>query len=78
MLAETIHSFADRANQALLLLGANQAQKPEDDSHEFGYVASVYFWSFMVAMLLFSVGGMFSIYEGWHKFHEPEPVKQVW
>lgn len=78
MLAETIHSFADCANQALLLLGVKQAQKPEDETHQFGYGVSVYFWSFIVAMLLFSVGGMFSIYEGYHKFHEPEPVKQVW
>lgn len=78
MLAETIHSFADCANQTLLLLGVKQAQKPEDESHQFGYGASVYFWSFMVAMLLFSVGGMFSIYEGYHKLHEPEPVKEIW
>lgn len=78
MLAETIHSFADCANQALLLVGVKQAKKPEDEVHQFGYGVSVYFWSFMVAMLLFSVGGMFSIYEGYHKLHEPEPVKQVW
>lgn len=78
MLAETIHSFADCANQTLLLVGVKQAKKPEDDVHQFGYGVSVYFWSFMVAMLLFSVGGMFSVYEGYHKFHEPEPVKQVW
>lgn len=78
MLAETIHSFADCANQALLLLGVKQAAKPADSKHEFGYGMSVYFWSFMVAMLLFSVGGMFSVYEGWHKLHEPEPVHQVW
>lgn len=78
MLAETIHSFADCANQALLLLGVKQAAKPADTKHEFGYGMSVYFWSFMVAMLLFSVGGMFSVYEGWHKLHEPEPVHQVW
>lgn len=78
MLAETIHSFADCGNQALLLVGVKQAKKPEDESHQFGYGSSVYFWSFMVAMLLFSVGGMFSIYEGYHKFHAPEPVKQVW
>lgn len=78
MLAETIHSFADCANQGLLLLGVKQAAKPADSRHEFGYGMSVYFWSFMVAMLLFSVGGMFSVYEGWHKLHEPEPVHQVW
>ncbi len=78
MLAETIHSFADCANQALLLLGVKQAKRPADDSHQFGYGMSAYFWSFMVAMLLFSVGGMFSIYEGWHKLHHPEPMRQIW
>lgn len=77
MLAETIHSFADCANQGLLLMGVKQAQRPPDDKHPLGYGRSVYFWSFMVAMLLFSVGGMFSIYEGIHKFHEPEPVENV-
>lgn len=77
MLAETIHSFADCSNQLLLLLGVKQAEKPADDSHPFGYGASVYFWSFMVAILLFSVGGMFSVYEGWHKLHNPEPVEKI-
>lgn len=77
MLAETIHSFADCANQGLLLLGVKQAKRPADESHPLGYGRSVYFWSFMVAMLLFSVGGMFSIYEGIHKFHSPEPIDQV-
>ncbi len=77
MLAETIHSFADCANQGLLLMGVKQAQRPPDEKHPLGYGRSVYFWSFMVAMLLFSVGGMFSIYEGIHKFHEPEPVENI-
>ncbi|MEY4926847.1 MAG: hypothetical protein RI894_1283, partial [Bacteroidota bacterium] len=77
MLAETIHSFADCANQTLLLIGVKQAQKPPDDKHPLGYGRSVYFWSFMVAMLLFSVGGMFSIYEGIHKYAHPEPVENV-
>lgn len=77
MLAETIHSFADCANQGLLLMGVKQAQRPPDNKHPLGYGRSVYFWSFMVAMLLFSVGGMFSIYEGIHKFHEPEPVENI-
>jgi cation diffusion facilitator family transporter len=77
MLAETIHSFADCANQGLLLMGVKQAQRPPDDKHPMGYGRAVYFWSFMVAMLLFSVGGMFSIYEGVHKFAHPEPVEQV-
>lgn len=77
MLAETIHSAADCANQLLLLLGLKQAQKPADESHPFGYAKSVYFWSFMVAMLLFSLGGMFSVYEGIHKYQNPEPVHNI-
>ncbi len=78
MLAETIHSFADCSNQVLLLVGVKQSQRPADEEHPFGYGMSVYFWSFMVAMLLFSIGGMFSIYEGIHKFNSPEPVEQVY
>jgi cation diffusion facilitator family transporter len=77
MLAEAIHSFADCANQALLYKGVKQAQRPPDAKHPLGYGRSVYFWSFMVAMLLFSVGGMFSIYEGIHKYSEPEPVHHI-
>ncbi len=77
MLAETIHSSADCANQVLLLLGVKQARRPADHQHPFGYGKSVYFWSFMVAMLLFSIGGMFSIYEGIHKYNNPEPVHEI-
>jgi cation diffusion facilitator family transporter len=77
MLAETIHSFADCSNQALLYLGVKQAQRPPDAKHPLGYGRAVYFWSFMVAMLLFSIGGMFSIYEGIHKYSDPEPVHHI-
>ena len=77
MLAETIHSFADCANQALLLMGVKQARRPPDEKHPLGYGRSVYFWSFMVAMLLFSVGGMFSIYEGIHKYSSSEPIQNI-
>lgn len=77
MLAETIHSFADCGNQVLLLMGVKQSQKKPDTKHPLGYGRSVYFWSFMVAMLLFSLGGMFSIYEGFHKLEHPEPVENV-
>ncbi len=77
MLAETIHSFSDCANQALLLVGVRQARKPADAIHPLGYGRSAYFWSFMVAMLLFSIGGMFSIYEGVHKYEHPEPVNNI-
>lgn len=78
MLAEALHSFSDCGNQLLLLVGVRQARKPPDATHPLGYGRAVYFWSFMVAMLLFTGGGMFSIYEGVHKIHEPEPVERAW
>lgn len=77
MLAETLHSFADCGNQLLLLLGIKQSQKPADDKHPLGYGRNMYFWSFIVALLLFSGGGMFSIYEGVHKLQHPEEVGDV-
>jgi cation diffusion facilitator family transporter len=78
MLAEAIHSFADCGNQLLLFIGLKQAEKPADDRHPLGYGKITYFWSFVVAILLFSMGGLFSIYEGWHKLHAPEPLNQAW
>ncbi|MEH6549525.1 MAG: cation diffusion facilitator family transporter [Pseudomonadales bacterium] len=74
MLAEAIHSTADSANQLLLLLGLKRSIKPADDRHPLGYGREIYFWSFVVAVLLFSVGGIFSIYEGVHKLSDPQPV----
>src|SRR3954471_4504115 len=64
MLAESIHSFADCGNQMLLYLGVKQAQKAADANHPLGYGRETYFWSFVVALVLFSMGGVFSIYEG--------------
>ncbi|MBK8253455.1 MAG: cation diffusion facilitator family transporter [Polyangiaceae bacterium] len=78
MLAETIHSFADCGNQLLLLLGVKSSAKEPDRAHPLGYGRSLYFWSFMVALLLFVGGGVFSIYEGIHKLLVPEPVENVW
>lgn len=78
MLAEALHSFSDCGNQILLLVGVKQAKKPADAAHPFGYGRAVYFWSFMVALMLFLGGGAFSIYEGVHKIREPEPVERVW
>ncbi len=78
MLAETIHSLADCTNQILLLFGMKRAMIPADDNHPLGHGKDVYFWSFIVAMLLFSVGGLFSVYEGIHKLHAHEPVNQAW
>jgi cation diffusion facilitator family transporter len=78
MMAEAIHSFADCGNQVLLYLGLKQAQRPPDALHPLGHGRLTYFWSFIVALLLFSAGGLFSIYEGWHKLHAPEALHQVW
>ncbi len=78
MLAESIHSFADCGNQVLLYVGLRQSRKPADARHPLGYGKISYFWSFIVALMLFSVGGLFSIQEGWHKLHEPETIKQAW
>jgi cation diffusion facilitator family transporter len=78
MMAEAIHSCADTGNQLLLLLGLRQAQRPPDVEHPLGYGKDVYFWSFIVALLLFSMGGMFSIYEGLHKLDSSEPLTKPW
>jgi cation diffusion facilitator family transporter len=78
MLAEAIHSFADCGNQVLLFIGLKQAQKPPDAKHPLGYGRVTYFWSFVVALLLFSMGGLFSINEGWHKLHTGEPLNKAW
>ncbi|HET8818534.1 MAG TPA: cation diffusion facilitator family transporter [Xanthomonadaceae bacterium] len=78
MLAETVHSFADCGNQGLLLLGMKQAQRPASPDYPLGYGKAIYFWSFLVAVMLFTVGGMFSLYEGIHKLQSPEPLTQWW
>jgi cation diffusion facilitator family transporter len=78
MLAEAIHSSADCGNQLLLLFGMKQAKKAPNDDYPLGYGKETYFWSFIVAIMLFSLGGLFSIYEGVHKLHHPEPLSQVW
>lgn len=78
MLAEAIHSYADSGNQVLLYIGIRQARRPPDEEHPLGYGKLSYFWSFVVALLLFSVGGLVSIYEGWHKLQAPEPLSSTW
>ena len=78
MMAEAVHSLADCGNQGLLLLGIRQAKRPPSDEYPLGWGRALYFWSFLVAILLFSVGGMFSIYEGIHKLTHPEPLRWVW
>ncbi|MCV7401797.1 cation diffusion facilitator family transporter [Mycobacterium fragae] len=67
MLAESVHSVADTSNQVLLLLGQRVARKPADALHPFGYGRSRYFWSFVVALVLFTLGSVFALYEGYHK-----------
>jgi len=74
MLAEAVHSTADCGNQVLLLLGLKRAGRPPTPDYPLGHGKETYFWSFIVAIMLFSVGGLFSVYEGWHKLHEPEPL----
>jgi cation diffusion facilitator family transporter len=78
MLAEAIHSYADTGNQVLLYLGLKQSQRPPDKEHPLGYGKLSYFWSFIVALLLFSMGGLFSIYEGLHKLNHPEELSKIW
>jgi len=78
MLAEAIHSFADSANQLLLLVGLKRAKRPASDDHPLGHGKAIYFWSFIVALMLFSMGGIFSIYEGVHKLTHPEMPSSPW
>jgi cation diffusion facilitator family transporter len=78
MLAEAIHSFADSANQVLLLVGLKRAKRPVSEEHPLGYGKAIYFWSFIVALMLFSMGGIFSIYEGVHKLMTPEMPSSPW
>ena len=78
MLAESIHSFADCGNQVLLFVGLRQARKAPDPAHPLGYGKVTYFWSFVVALLLFSMGGLFSIYEGWHKLGHGGELNKPW
>ena len=74
MLAESVHSVADTSNQGLLLFGQRQARKEADSLHQFGYGRSRYFYSFVVALVLFSLGAIFALYEGYHKISHPAPL----
>jgi cation diffusion facilitator family transporter len=74
MMAEFIHSLADCCNQLLLLLGIKHAKRPPSPDYPLGFGKAVYFWSFIVALILFSMGGLYSIYEGIHKLHHPKPL----
>ncbi|HLF44056.1 MAG TPA: cation diffusion facilitator family transporter [Acidimicrobiia bacterium] len=77
MLAESIHSVADTSNQGLLLLGGRQSRKLADAQHQFGYGRERYFWSFVVALVLFSLGGLYAIYEGITKILHPHELTAI-
>jgi cation diffusion facilitator family transporter len=78
MLAESVHSLADSGNQVLLLVGGKRSRRAADEEHPFGYGRERYVYAFMVAIVLFSVGGVFSIYEGVHKIEHPEALTAAW
>ena len=78
MLSEAIHSVADALNQVLLLVGGKRSKRVADDKYQFGYGRVRYVYGFMVAIVLFMVGGIYSLYEGWHKWSHPEPVTDYW
>ena len=75
MLAEAIHSIADSGNQILLLVGGKRASKAASPEHPFGYGRERYIYAFIVAIVLFSVGGLFALYEAWGKFKEPHAIE---
>jgi cation diffusion facilitator family transporter len=77
MLAEAIHSVADSANQGLLLYGAQRAIRAPTAKHQFGYGTERYFWSFVVALILFTIGGVFALYEGVEKLRHPHPIESA-
>jgi cation diffusion facilitator family transporter len=79
MLSEGIHSVVDSGNQGLILLGIRRAARPPDKVHPFGYGMELYFWTFVVAILIFAVGSGISIYEGVHRLQDPRPIEQpIW
>ncbi|GAA2450958.1 cation diffusion facilitator family transporter [Agromyces soli] len=78
MLAEAVHSFADSGNQLLLIFGGRKARRSADKEHPFGYGRERYVYAFVVAIILFSVGGLFSIYEGIEKIQNPHPLEVPW
>jgi cation diffusion facilitator family transporter len=75
MLAESVHSLADSGNQLLLLVGGKRARRAADDEHPFGYGRERYVFAFVVSIVLFSLGGLFALYEAWHKWEDPHPIE---
>lgn len=78
MLSEAVHSVADASNQVLLLVGNKRSLKPADEKHPFGYGRRRFVYGFIVAVVLFLIGGLFSLYEGLHKWQDPEPLNDWW
>jgi cation diffusion facilitator family transporter len=78
MLAEAIHSVADSGNQVLLLVGGKRAARQASPEHPFGYGRERYIYAFIVSIVLFSVGGLFALYEAYHKWHDPHPIEGKW
>ncbi len=78
LLAESVHSLADSGNQLLLLWGLRQSRRPPTPEHPLGHGKAIYFWSFIVALMLFSMGGLFSIYEGVHRLEGGEGLTNPW
>lgn len=78
MLAESVHSLADSGNQVLLLVGGKRSRRSATVEHPFGFGRERYVYAFMVAIILFTIGGVYSIYEGVHKLQHPEPIEHAW
>lgn len=78
MMAEAIHSTADCGNQVLVLIGQHQSKRGKSEAHAFGQGKANFFWSFVVAVVLFLLGGLFSIYEGIHKIMDPKQIENPW
>lgn len=78
MLAEAVHSVADSGNQLLLLLGGRRAVRAADAEHPFGYGRARYFYAFVVSIVLFTLGGVFALYEAYEKFRHPHPIEGQW
>ncbi|MCV2394155.1 cation diffusion facilitator family transporter [Actinotalea sp. M2MS4P-6] len=78
MLAESVHSVADSGNQVLLIVGGRRASRRADTEHPFGYGQVRYYYAFLVAIVLFTLGGLFALFEAWEKFHDPHPIEGPW
>ena len=78
MLAEAVHSVADSGNQVLLLLGGRRARRAPDEAHPFGYGRERFLYAFIVSIVLFTLGGLFALYEAWHKWLDPHPIEGRW